>query len=64
RSADGGKSYVNVKLPTGPCAGVEGGGNCQLANMVTDVAVSTPGGTGTSVSSGTVIAAVGWRAAQ
>ena len=62
RSTDGGRSYVNVELPTGPCAGVEGGGNCQLANMVTDVVVRGPGGVNGSVPAGTVVAAVGWRA--
>jgi hypothetical protein len=62
RSTDGGKSYANVKLPTGACAGVEGGGSCQLANMVTDVVVSAGGGVNTTVPAGTVVAAVGWRA--
>ncbi|MDX6489414.1 MAG: hypothetical protein QOK13_2029 [Gaiellaceae bacterium] len=62
RSTDGGKTYANVKLPTGACAGVEGGGTCQLANMVTDVVVNPGGGLNTSTSAGTVVAAVGWRA--
>lgn len=62
RSADGGRTYVNTKLPTGACAGVEGGGKCQLANMVTDVAVKAPGGVNADVAPGTVVAAVGWRA--
>jgi hypothetical protein len=62
RSTDGGESYVNVNLPTGACAGVAGGGTCQLANVVTDVQISSPGGVGTSVAGGTVVAAVGWRA--
>ena len=42
RSPDGGRSYVNVNLPTGSCAGVPGGTTgrpeCQLANMVTECA--------------------------
>jgi hypothetical protein len=66
RSTDGGKSYVNVNLPTGPCAGIAGGTTghpeCQLANVVTDVVVAPPGGVNTSTAPGTVIAAVGWRA--
>jgi hypothetical protein len=62
RSTDGGKSYANANLPTGSCAGVAGGGTCQLANVVTDVQISSPGGVATSVPGGTVVAAVGWRA--
>lgn len=62
RSTDGGKTYANVKLPTGECAGVEGGGKCQLANMVTDVVVAPSGGVNGTTAAGTVVAAVGWRA--
>jgi hypothetical protein len=66
RSIDGGKSYVNVNLPTGPCAGIQGGTTghpeCLLANVVTDVVVATPGGVSTSATAGTVVATVGWRA--
>jgi hypothetical protein len=67
RSTDGGRSYVNVVLPTGSCAGVEGGTTgrpeCQLANIVTDVVIKTPGGVNGNpdVPPGTVVAAVGWR---
>ena len=44
RSTDGGKTYTNVNLPTGECAGVAGGGSCcLLANMVTDVAIAGAG---------------------
>jgi hypothetical protein len=64
RSTDGGQTYTNVKLPTGPCAGVAGGGSCQLANMVTDVVVRGAGGVNGQVAPGTVTAAVGWRAGQ
>ena len=64
RSTDGGKSYANVNLPTGACAGVAGGGSCQLANVVTDVAIKAPGGVNANVSAGTVLAAVGWRAGR
>ena len=62
RSTDGGKSYVNVNLPTGECSGKAGGGHCALANMVTDVAIKAPGGVSSDVAAGTVVAAVGWRA--
>jgi hypothetical protein len=62
RSTDGGKSYVNVNLPTGECSGQTGGGHCALANMVTDVAIKAPGGVNSQVAAGTVVAAVGWRA--
>lgn len=64
RSTDGGKTYANTNLPTGPCAGVEGGGTCQLANVVTDVEVKAPGGVNADVAAGTVIAVVGWRASD
>jgi hypothetical protein len=68
RSLDGGKTYANTKLPTGPCAGIAGAGpnndrsECLLANVVTDVEISKPGGVNTTMPGGTVIAAVGWRA--
>jgi hypothetical protein len=70
RSTDGGKSYVNVNLPTGQvapgvdCTGVAGGGKCQLANVVTDVAIKAPGGVNADVPAGTVTAIVGWRASN
>lgn len=70
RSADAGRTFTNVALPTGPCAGVEGGTTgrpeCQFANVVTDVVVRAPGGVSDGVNAnataGTVLAAVGWRA--
>jgi hypothetical protein len=62
RSIDGGKTYTNVNLPTGECSGVAGGGHCQLANVVTDIAIKAPGGVNADVSAGTVLAAIGWRA--
>jgi hypothetical protein len=66
RSTDGGKTYANVNLPTGSCAGVPGAStgraDCQLANVVTDVVVSQPGGVGSTTAPSTVVAAVGWRA--
>jgi hypothetical protein len=65
RSTDGGKSYANVNLPTGECSGVAGGTahpECQLANVVTDIAIKPAGGVNSNVAPGTVIAAIGWRA--
>lgn len=63
RSTDAGRNYSNAALPVGACAGkLNSEAPCLLANMVTDVVVQTPGGTGTAdVDGGTVIAAVGWR---
>jgi hypothetical protein len=64
RSQDAGRSFSNVKLPTGKCAGksnrVKG---CTFANVVTDVAVQSPGGAG-AAKGGAVVAAVGWRDGQ
>jgi hypothetical protein len=64
RSTDGGKTYANVNLPTGECSGVPGGGDCQLANVVTDIAIKAPGGVNADVPAGTVVAAIGWRAGR
>ncbi len=62
RSADVGKTYVNVKLPTGACAGKTGYKNiCHNANWVTDVEIQTPGGT-KAAKGGRVLAVVGYRA--
>ena len=62
RSADAGRTYANVKLPTGRCAGKTGYANdCMNGNWVTDVEVQEPGGT-TGAKGGAVIAAVGYRA--
>jgi hypothetical protein len=64
RSVDTGRTYTNVALPTGDCAGRTGYGNeCQFANFVTDVVVQPPGGT-TNEDGGTVLAAVGYRAGK
>lgn len=63
RSTDGGATFVNAVLPTGPCAGVtdfQARPECTLANVVTDVVVQAPGGT-TGVTDPIVVAAVGWR---
>lgn len=63
RSTDAGRTYVNVKLPTGDCAGVTGYDNvCQNANWVTDVEIKAPGGVGADKTGGQVLAAVGYRA--
>lgn len=65
RSADAGRSYVNVRLPTTEdCAGVETLGPCQFTNYVTDVVVRAPGGsTGETCSANgcPVLAGVGFR---
>ncbi|MEA2498818.1 MAG: hypothetical protein QOH26_1223, partial [Actinomycetota bacterium] len=61
RSRNGAKSFKNVKLPTGDCAGKSNRAKgCLLANMVTDVVVQQPKGS-TDVKGGAVLAAVGWR---
>lgn len=64
RSTDTGRTFTNVKLPTGDCAGVTGYDNiCQNANWVTDVEVQAPGGT-TDAPGGAVVAVVGYRAGK
>src|SRR5439155_5032475 len=61
QSLDAGRTYKNVKLPTGACAGKSNRvKDCLLANEVTDVVVQAPGGS-TKTKGGTVLAAVGWR---
>ncbi|MEA2413298.1 MAG: hypothetical protein QOC77_3859, partial [Thermoleophilaceae bacterium] len=62
RSSDAGRSFANVKLPTGDCAGDSSKPNCFFANVVTDVAVQATDKLGHK--GGAVIAAVGWRAGQ
>ena len=60
RSTDAGRTFANVLLPTGDCAGEPAVHPCFFANQVTDVVVQSPdefGNTG-----GRVVAAVGWRA--
>ncbi|MBF4162634.1 hypothetical protein [Nocardioides acrostichi] len=67
RSDNAGRSYTNVKLPTGPCAGVTSmkkHPECALANVVTDVNVVYGGGVNTDTKAHTVVAAVGWRGGQ
>ena len=71
RSTDAGRTYRNVKLPTGAvktggasCAGVTNFSQrpeCALANVVTDVVVAKPGGQKTDTAAHTVVATVGWR---
>jgi hypothetical protein len=66
RSDDAGETFVNVALPvSSECAGVvTGTGACQLASVVTDVAVQSPGGVTNITCSDDgcpVIAAVGYR---
>jgi hypothetical protein len=60
RSSDGARSFVNVALPTGRCAGNSLQADCFLANVVTDVVVQAPDHFGHG--GGAVLAAVGWRA--
>jgi photosystem II stability/assembly factor-like uncharacterized protein len=59
RSRDAGRTFHNVKLPTGKCKG-KSSGTCMLANEVTDVIVKAPGGA-PARHGGAVLAAVGWR---
>ncbi len=64
RSTDTGRTYRNVNLPTGACAGKTGYGNiCHNGNWVTDVEIQTPGGT-TGAKGGRVLAVVGYRAGR
>src|SRR3954452_7397659 len=60
RSTDAGRSFTNVNLPTGDCAGDSSKPNCFFANVVTDVAVQPKDKLGHA--GGAVMAAVGWRA--
>jgi hypothetical protein len=62
RSNDVGRSFVNVNLPTGPCAGNSDLPGCFFANIVTDVAVQSADDFGHA--GGVVMAAVGWRAGR
>ncbi|HVV36510.1 MAG TPA: hypothetical protein VHC63_07875 [Acidimicrobiales bacterium] len=62
RSTDAGRSFVNVVLPTGACAGNSLKPDCFFANVVTDVAVQATDSLGHR--GGAVVAAVGWRAGQ
>ncbi|MEA2271491.1 MAG: hypothetical protein QOI98_199 [Solirubrobacteraceae bacterium] len=59
RSTDAGETFANVKLPTGPCAGVVASGDCYFANVVTDVVVR--GADSFGHADGAVMAAVGYR---
>jgi hypothetical protein len=62
RSDDAGRSFENVKLPTGDCAGDSFKANCFFANIVTSVQVQAADKHGHK--GGAVAAAVGWRAGQ
>jgi hypothetical protein len=75
RSTDAGAAYTNVVLPTGNCAGVEGGTGefpqCHLANVVTDVVIKAPGGVSlfpggspANANGSPVLAVVGWRSGK
>jgi len=64
RSDDAARSFRNVALPTGACAGKSNRTKgCLLANVVTDVVVQAKGGA-PAVAGGRVLAAVGWRDGQ
>ena len=60
RSLDAGRTYENVNLPTGSCAGAPAENPCFFANQVTDVVIQSPDDFGNT--GGRVVAAVGWRA--
>ncbi|MEA2483465.1 MAG: hypothetical protein QOC55_1412 [Thermoleophilaceae bacterium] len=60
RSDDAGRSFQNVNLPTGDCAGDSFKANCFFANIVTSVQVQAADKLGHK--GGAVAAAVGWRA--
>jgi hypothetical protein len=60
RSTDAGRSFEDVLLPTGDCAGKSFTRGCFLANVVTDVVVQSADKFGHS--GGAVLAVVGWRA--
>ncbi len=62
RSTDAGRSFTDVVLPTGDCAGDSLKPNCFFANVVTDVAVQ--GADKFGHKGGAVMAAIGWRAGQ
>ncbi|HEX4733504.1 MAG TPA: hypothetical protein VH247_03745 [Thermoleophilaceae bacterium] len=62
RSDDAGRSFENVNLPTGDCAGSSLKANCFFANIVTSVQVQSADKKGHK--GGAVAAAVGWRAGQ
>lgn len=75
RSTDAGVTYTNVGLPTGDCAGIEGGTGdrpqCHLANVVTDVVIKEPGGVlslpgpiSDNRNGSPVLAVVGWRSGR
>ncbi|HUG85986.1 MAG TPA: cell wall-binding repeat-containing protein [Euzebya sp.] len=62
RSADVGRTYVDVELPVGTCQGDYNIDTCNYAHFVTDVVLKQPGGVGADTAGGTVVAAVGYRA--
>lgn len=62
RSSDAGETFKDVSLPTGKCAGEYNDDGCLFSNMVTDVVVKAPKGTGADTEGRDVVAVVGWRA--
>jgi hypothetical protein len=62
RTADAGRSWTNVKLPTGSCAGSSQKTDCFFANIATDVEVQ--GADTFGHKGGAVVTTLGWRAGR
>jgi hypothetical protein len=62
RTADAGRSWTNVKLPTGSCTGNSKAPNCFFANIATDVEVQ--GADTFGHKGGAVVTTLGWRAGR
>jgi hypothetical protein len=62
RTADAGRSWTNVKLPTGSCTGNSQAPNCFFANIATDVEVQ--GADTFGHKGGAVVTTLGWRAGR
>lgn len=62
RTADAGRSWTNVKLPTGACSGNSAARDCFFANIATDVEVQ--GADTFGHKGGAVVTTLGWRAGR
>ncbi|MDT7539666.1 MAG: hypothetical protein QOI82_3251 [Actinomycetota bacterium] len=62
RTADAGRSWTNVKLPTGSCTGNSQARDCFFANIATDVEVQ--GADTFGHKGGAVVTTLGWRAGR
>ncbi|MBK5307439.1 MAG: hypothetical protein JJD92_12190 [Frankiaceae bacterium] len=62
RTADAGRSWTNVRLPTGSCTGNSQAKDCFFANIATDVEVQ--GADTFGHKGGAVVTALGWRAGR